>query len=128
MMMETKLLDALFEATLAPYNRSFNSARPFETAPASDAPRALQKFIWVAIQKVLQENQRCLEYFTAKKSRSWWPVDVEAHTPQPFPPILPAVRRAALWRDLISVQGEDPLGPCYRLTQKPIYQWPVRGF
>ena len=42
---EIKLVDALFAAALAPYNRVLSNARPFAKAPMNELPQVLLKFL-----------------------------------------------------------------------------------
>ena len=118
---ETKLLDAVFEAALAPYNRALHAARPFEEFAAlttakknenAEGPRALQKFLYVAVQRCMFDNQRAQEYFSSRSSRVW-----TASSPIPpsmmngvAPPLSLARKAWGLWRNLLISQAEDALG------------------
>ena len=62
MCVETKLLDALFEAALAPYNRQLfergpNLPGPFDTEVSAELPGATQKYIYVCIQRICSDNE-----------------------------------------------------------------------
>ena len=70
--MEVKLLDAVFDAALAPYNRALNDARPFQQQVSSDQPRALAKFLYVTIQCALAGSNSAQEYFAGRSSRAWF--------------------------------------------------------
>lgn len=50
---ETKLLDVLFEAAIAPYNQCFFRASPegpFDSIVTSQLPAAVQKYLYACIQ------------------------------------------------------------------------------
>ena len=58
---QVKLLDAVFEAALAPYNyaaQALPRGGPFDAHlnGSNDLPRALQKFLYVAIQRTVATN------------------------------------------------------------------------
>jgi hypothetical protein len=105
--MEVKLTDAVFAATLAPYNRGLSNARPFAEAPMNDLPRALTKFLFVTLQRNIFGNQAAQFYFCSRSARVW-----ELENPgglgKPNPPLLPAQRKWKLWRDIVITQGKSP--------------------
>ena len=71
---EIKLLDAVFEAALAPYNYAevmSEDGRPFEEISGSGAPRALQKFLHVTLQRMVTSNLVSQNYFAHRRSRMW---------------------------------------------------------
>jgi hypothetical protein len=132
--MEVKLLDALFAASVAPYNRALSAARPFEAPPFNDQPRALAKFLHVTQQRAVANNAVAQAYFAARSARVWTPKGgAAAKSDQGVvaPPLLlgssggaagphtrtTTVRAWALWRDIIIAQGEDPLGATVTLAQ-----------
>ena len=70
LMVEMKLCDAVMGAALAPYNRT-RGDKPFERAPGSGLPRAVQKFLYVVVQRAVYESPSALAYFAKQSSRTW---------------------------------------------------------
>ena len=114
--MELKLTDAVFAATLAPYNRGLNNARPFSEPPMNNYPKALMKFLFVALQRSVFSNQTTQLYFCSRSARLWEP-ETKGGLGKATPPLLPAQRKWKLWQDIIMGQGEDPLGATVTLSQ-----------
>jgi hypothetical protein len=77
---EVKLLDALFNAIIAPYNWWSRSGwihdatrgrHPFELSPMDGNPQAVHRLLHTAVQKVLQGNIGAQTYFSFRSSRVW---------------------------------------------------------
>jgi len=92
---ETKLLDALFEAVVAPYNQCFFKKPPFETPVTNHLPAAVQKYLYVCIQRILLSNQDSMEYFSSRFVRIWRSSTQREREP---------------WRNLLVDQCEDGFG------------------
>ena len=62
---EIKLIDAVFEMGLAPYDR-YPTGNPFgeDQEEGMDQPRGLQKLIHIVLQKFFQGNQKNQQYFS----------------------------------------------------------------
>jgi hypothetical protein len=91
---ETKLLDAIFDAILAPYNQCFYTEPPFETAPRSKLV-PVQMYFYLCIQRILVNNHDSMEYFSSRFSRVWRSEDN---------------RQSEAWRNLLVEQCEDGFG------------------
>ena len=102
---EIKLVDALFAAALAPYNRVLSNARPFAKAPMNELPQVLLKFLFVTLQRSFFSNQAAQAYFCSRLARVWEPKNPNSGLGGPTPPLLPAQRKWKLWRDIILTQG-----------------------
>jgi len=120
---DTKLLDALFEAALAPYNRSFQR-RPFEGAPPG--ARAVQVLLFYACRSIVGSCRHAQAYVGRRTSRIWLAelpplsksgrraprvahAEGGAHTGE-------ACRRAEKWVNILVLQASDPLGSTELLT------------
>ena len=146
---DVKLLDALFEAALSPYNYSkqaLQSSRPFDDPLLKVLPKAIQKFLYVAVQRSLAGNVRSQEYFAKRKSRVWrlvnggnlsadvivedWQEEeaaaaIETQGADMRSEAQFTVRRPMdmgsrgwdLWRNILISQGEDSLGGTVTLGQ-----------
>jgi hypothetical protein len=77
---ELKLLDALFNAIIAPYNWRSKSQwktdarltrHPFDSSPMDGKPLAIHRLLHIAVQKALQGNIGAQTYFSHRKSRVW---------------------------------------------------------
>ena len=121
---DCKVMDAVFDAAVASYNRALWRQRPFEAAPFAEHPRAVQKFLYVAVQRCLHNNRGGQAYFAARAARSWYSPggggggesQAAAGRAPAAPPLGPAVRQWVLWRDLVIAQGEDALGATVTLS------------
>lgn len=92
---ETKLLDALIDASLAPYNRVRWGKSPFSSAEERDLPMAAQKFIYLAIQRIVGGNPKALNFFLKRTSPVWKESNAFANSP---------------WRELLVPQSLDGAG------------------
>lgn len=54
----------------APDNK-FRGGRPFDAPPGNGAPAAVQKFMYVILQRAVYENAAAHEYFASRGSRTW---------------------------------------------------------
>jgi len=101
---EVKLMDAIFAAALAPYNRKLNNARPFTAQPMNDHPRALMKFLFVALQRCLFSNQASQFYFCSRSARVW-DSEKSGSGGEVNSSLLSARRNWKAWSDIILAQG-----------------------
>jgi hypothetical protein len=114
---EIKLLDAVFEAALAPYNYAevtSEDGRPFEKISGSGAPRALQKFLHVTLQRMVTSNLVSQNYFAHRRSRMWVRrahapsfVQEDCHSPLA---VLPLKRRSLRELTFGALQSVSSLG------------------
>lgn len=94
MCVQTKLLDALFEAIVAPYNHFNFKQPPFESKLCSELI-PVQMYLYVCIQRILVNNQDTMQYFSSQYTRTWHSVEE---------------RRQEAWRNLLVDQCEDGYG------------------
>jgi hypothetical protein len=92
---ETKLLDALFEAIVAPYNYYFFKKAPFEVSKYCEELIPVQMYLYVCIQRILIHNQDSMEYFSSRFTRTWHSTEL---------------RSQEAWRNLLVDQCEDGYG------------------
>jgi len=131
---EVNLLDALFAAALAPYNRSFQR-KPFGDHVASGVPRAVQMCLYSAAAAVVSGCGHAQRYVGRQASRLWvmpLPDSISgisggsgggSSTAQPAPPASPAAaggstahRREERWVNILVLQSEESLGASALLT------------
>jgi hypothetical protein len=126
MCLELKLLDAVFECTLAPYNYTAGVGRRaiFHDLNNSDNFRAVQKFLYVVIQCIVRDNLLAQKYFTEKCSRAWCLISPHDDTrlsllgDDPIALVkLDMEKKFLRWRDLIIDHGEETLGATVTLGQ-----------
>lgn len=102
---ESKLLDALFECTLAPYNRVFwridSGKGPFTSKAAKRGPAAIQKLLFVCLERIIADNQTIIGYFSQRSTRVWKG---------------PTERTSDLWRNLTVEQSDDESGAAVLLS------------
>lgn len=67
---ETKLVDSVFEAAIAPYNYASEvSCMPFEGQ--NESATAVQKLLYVTMQMCINSNYSAQSYFVKSRSRVW---------------------------------------------------------
>ena len=101
---EVKLMDAIFAAALAPYNRRLNNSRPFSTEPVNENPEALMKFLFVTLQRCIFSNQTSQFYFCSRSARVW-ESKKSGSGDEANSSLLSARRNWKAWSDIIIAQG-----------------------
>jgi hypothetical protein len=108
---ELKLLDAVFDAALAPYNFARitlpDARKYFTTPPGNQKPRAAQKYLNVVIQRIIDENPASQRYFSSHSARLWFGEACSSETGKGGGNLH---RSWELWRNAVMSQGEDTLG------------------
>ena len=99
--LDMKLMDAVFEATLAPYNR-FRQAHPFDAPPGSGMPKAVQKFLFVVLQRMCHGNKQALLYISKQTIRTWHSAEAIA---KPVASAAPAAVAAGDTRAKVNSDG-----------------------
>jgi len=73
--LEIKLFDALFNCIIAPYNRVhfkyMDGQGAFSSSITKNQPEAVQKYLFVALERVVAKNPDVMEYFARRSSRVW---------------------------------------------------------
>jgi hypothetical protein len=119
---EVKLFDAVFEAALAPYNHAalMGKSSPFDSSDNNEAIMAVQKFLYVTIQRIVRSNLLGQDYFARRTSRVWrhiTPTIGADGISEEEEDLEEISRHSELWRNIIIDQGEDSLGATVTLGQ-----------
>jgi hypothetical protein len=111
---DLKLTDALLGCALAAYDRVRWSRRPFEQGVANNgAPRALQKFLYMTLDKILTENTQAQIHFSKGSS----PVSLDPSKLEDWKAIDLNKRHIVEWSSLLIMQSEDAFGAAVLLTR-----------
>lgn len=127
MCLELKLLDAVFDCTLAPYNYTAGIGKQtlFKELSNNENFKSVQKFLYVLIQCMVRDNLLAQKYFTEKCSRTWRlivpPNQRRLSILSEENPLalakLEMEKKYLRWRDLIIDHGEETLGATVTLGQ-----------
>lgn len=116
---ETKLIDAVFEAAIAPYNRTGNrvtETTPFKPGTRSGVrPRAVEKFLFVVLWRMIDDNLKAISYFGKRVSREWRYADQLKK--EKFLRDFPKVRGDQRWLETLVHMGDHGYGATVLLSE-----------
>ena len=65
------MINQSINQSINPSDNKFRGGRPFDGPPGNVGPAAVQKFLYVVLQRAVHENAAAHEYFASRGSRTW---------------------------------------------------------